>query len=411
MAKPPLIKKNDNKGSQATLIPLEPVIGMPPSTHVSDNLMYNTMPIANITPLNPAFQWGLSVYSGSPAWPNYNTLLKSYGYSLASPTSLKVAFLAENFPTDSFQNEYGQSFLSKMTDVISSGAQEISQIMGGRSLGEDWKTVSEGLKKRGGLAGTFGGMMETAGQKAADLVTWMKSRGRAGAAIGGGLELISKLAGGGRIDFPQVWKNSGYTPQYSMTIRLYNPQPGDDYSTKKYIIGPLVALLLLGLPQATTANVYSWPFLIGVNCPGIFMIYPGFSAGITVVKGGDNQSIGFNQRLSIVDVRYEVGSLFNSILAGMSTHNEQPGRPTLENYAATLLNKKDVKSIYTDPTGGYVPSATPTLQEIQYTQAPTTTDEPWKEGAPVRVEPEQKKVYEQIMDKVKASGWQILYPF
>jgi hypothetical protein len=151
------------------------------------------------------------------------------------------------------------------------------------------------------------------------------------------LSNVNVLAAGGRIDFPMLWKNSTYSPSYTMTIRLYNPNPNSQRSTAKYIIGPVAALLLLGLPQSLGEGVYSWPFIHRFWSPGIYLLDPGYIASITVVKGGDQQQVSWKQRLGVVDVRIDFGSVFNSILSNASGSRE---RPTLSSYLSVLADEK-----------------------------------------------------------------------
>jgi len=155
-------------------------------------------------------------------------------------------------------------------------------------------------------------------------------------------DIIDSLMAGGRIDFPSLWKNSSYAPSYTMTIRLYNPNPASKEATEKYIIGPIAAIMLLGVPISSDSTTYSWPFLHSFHSPGIYKLDPAFISNITIVKGGDQQQIALNQSLALVDVRIDVGSLFNSMLVADKTIT---GRPTVFNYIETLRETKKVSPL------------------------------------------------------------------
>lgn len=326
-------------------ISLPEVFGLPPSTIVSDDVLKNSMPVAEIFPSRPAFVSGLNIFTLEDAWdtgkgsdPSYSSLLNDHGYSVEGK-SIKVAFLADNFPTDTFTNEYGESFLQKFTDVASEGAAAISQFFGARTAGEAFNTATERLIKAGGVAGAAGTAAKSAGQQVKSVINNL--------GLGGPGGTVSSLLAGARVDFPQIWKNSGYQPSYTMTIRLYNPEPRSSEATEKYIIGPLAALLLLGIPISRDGNTYNWPFLHRVSCPGIYNLNPGFISNITVIKGGDQQQISYNQRMGIVDVRIDFGSLYNSILAG---GNLKSGRPTLKTYLKSLKEKRSTLELKSPPT-------------------------------------------------------------
>jgi hypothetical protein len=141
-----------------------------------------------------------------------------------------------------------------------------------------------------------------------------------------------------------LWKNSAYTPSYTMTVRLYNPNPSSDEATEKYIVAPIAAIMLLGVPISEDSTTYSWPFIHSFHSPGIYKIDPAFISNITVIKGGDQQQIAFNQKLALVDVRIDIGSLFNSMMVAKAGNTR---RPTVLSYVENLKQKKAVKPIST----------------------------------------------------------------
>jgi hypothetical protein len=254
---------------------------------------------------------------------------------------LKLAYIADNFPTDTFTNEYGENFLQKFTDVASEGAASIAQMFGARDVRQVGRDIAQRAKDKGGSVGKIGEMAQKAGGYISDLGNTLF-----GAAGGRMASMVGSLAAGGRIDFPMVWKTSAFQPSYTMTVRLYNPNPANVESTKKYIVGPIAALMLLGIPISQDSSTYSWPFLHRVWSPGIYDLDPAYIQNITIIKGGDQQQISYRQSLSIVDVRIDFGSLFSSMLA--SREKTSKTRPTLRKYLAGMTDNKEVYSI----TGG-----------------------------------------------------------
>jgi hypothetical protein len=322
-------------------ISIDPIIGLPPTGYISDDLKLNSMPVAEITPCKPEFRPGLSIFTLKNDWDTYSNQLMKVGYQLTK-TPLKVAFLADNFPTDTFNNEYGESFLQKMTDVASGGMASISQFFGTKKLSDLSREVISTMKGQEGLVGTLGAGMEAAQNQLRSFGTSMKNIGgpigTMAARVG---SVANTLLSGARVDFPQVWKNSAYAPSYTMTVRLYNPNPGSLFDTKKHIIGPIAALLLLGLPQSEDGETYIWPFFSKVKAPGIYDLNPSYISSIAVIKGGDQQQIAYNQRLGIVDVRIDFGSLYNSIIVG-GKHGTD--RPTLKMYLQAMEKEKTITS-------------------------------------------------------------------
>jgi hypothetical protein len=329
------------------------IIGLPPITTVTENpthstqsraALLDTMPQAIIYPGIPNFEAGIDLFKrvdafrgGSAAASDSNQLyylpmLEAHNYTLDESVhtrGLKVAYIADNFPTDTFTNEYGENFLQKFTDIASEGAASISQMFGARDVREVGKALAARAAAQGGTIGSVGEMAQKAGGYIADLGNTLF-----GATGGRMANMIGALAAGSRIDFPMVWKTSAFQPSYTMTVRLYNPNPASEQATRKYIIGPIAALMLLGIPISSDSSTYSWPFLHRVVSPGIYDLDPAYIQNITIVKGGDQQQISYRQRLSIVDVRIDFGSLFSSMLASKDTSSKT--RPTLRKYLASM---------------------------------------------------------------------------
>jgi len=341
------MRRTSNVNSSSSNTGLEWVFGYPPwdLDRRTNEMIKNSMPTAIFLPQKPKFQGGLTYFSLEDAWGDYTSLLASHGFSIDGPPGVKVAFLADNFPTDTFNNEYGENFLQKFTDVASEGAATISQMFGARNATEAVSNITGALtSSKNALARGFGGGLQAAtelGNVMKEALVQALPKGAQGAATGAG-SILNRMMAGNRIDFPMVWKSSSFQPSYSLTIRLFNPNPRSAASTHKYIVGPIVAILLLGLPQTEDGNTFSWPYLHKIIAPGLFDLTPGFISNITVVKGGDQQQISFQQNLGIVDVRIDIGSLYSTLLAskmGLSLY-----RPSVRKYASIIsgLHSREV---------------------------------------------------------------------
>ena len=322
-----------------TITNIDFIPGLPPGQpfdqtigNRTNTVVKNSMPIVKIYPGIPSFTKGQTIYrrkdyfeSGNKDQLSYKELLNAHGFELGTVHNkcLTLAYQADSFPTDTFSNEYGENFLQSITNVASTAAASISQMFGVRSAGEAMKKITGAAKKQGGF-------LEKAGLKTEEGARigekFLRSIPIAG---GGGVDVVSSMLAGGRLDFPMVWKSSNFQPSYSLTVRLYNPNPGSKESTEKYISGPIAAIMLLGIPISTDTITFNWPFIHRIWSPGIYDLDPAFISNITIIKGGDQQQISYEQRLGIVDVRIDFGSLFSSLLA---TKGDPRTRPTLKRY-------------------------------------------------------------------------------
>lgn len=316
--------------------------GMPPNTHLSDEVMHNSMPQATIIPCEPVFTQGLSLFSlDQPSgWYSYKEILNSAGFDIIG-NSVKVAFLADNFPTDTFNNDYGESFLDKFTDVVSGGLSDISQMFGVEKF-TDFAGAITDVMGEGAASDMVNKSMDRMNKMQERLKQAAQNQNSKASGIASNvLNTANALLAGSRIDFPKVWKNSGYEPSYTMTIRLYNPVPGNAESTKKYIVGPIAALLALSVPRVaeTNAQTYKWPLLCKVRAPGIYHLNAAYVNSISIIKGGDQQSIAWNQAMAMCDVRIDFGSLYNSVLAGPGSDSLSHRRPTLGGFLEAIGGK------------------------------------------------------------------------
>lgn len=330
------------------LDPFEQTFGMPPSTYVSDDEIVNSMPVMEITPCTPHFESGLTLFRVNEAWDKYNKILNNLGFSLSSQP-IRLAFIADNFPTDTFSNEYGETFLQKFTDVASQGMQQLAQMTGANTGLQAIENLGKSFESVGGeVGGTIGDIVGAGGSgaiKMAKALDQMKqSLSSQSGFMRGSLNTIDKMLAGYRVDFPQIWRNSGFTPSYTATIRLYNPNPGSARSTARHIIGPLAVILCLGIPRSSDGKTFNWPFFHKIRSQGIYNLDPSVITNITVVKGGDQQQISFNQKLAMVDVRIDFTSLYGTMLLEENKTLNQ-NRPTIRNYLKALQQD--------DPTVSY----------------------------------------------------------
>ncbi len=329
------------------------LIGAPPRSLESDNIYINSLPIAYITPCLPKFSEGISSFRLIPKWDVYNKILESLGYTISSKP-LKVVFVADSFPSETFSNEYGQTFLSRITDVVSDTARDITQMTGHRLASESVRSILHGIEETGSL----GKGISSVGLKAMDEISEFSENISKNENLSWGkgfVKLSDKLLAGQKIDFPSVWKNSSYGVNYSLQVRLYNPSPGNQEMTEKFIIAPLAALLTLACPIIQgDGETYSYPFFIKVRTNGLFSLEAGAISSITVTKGGDQGLIAWNKRVGMIDVRIELQQLFSTMVIGKSGAD----RPVLGEYLETLKSGSNIEPIYSSSTEKRIPEKT-----------------------------------------------------
>jgi len=331
-------------GKQGPLISIPSIIGLPPSSTFSDNMITNSMPILQITPCIPNFTKGLTLFNLNEAKDQYANTLAELNYSASLP--LSVAFIADNFPSLSFSNEWGEGLLQGATNIGSDLGGQLAFMLGQSTASGSANIIKNAInnmardpktgKAKTGAGADFARMTGAAVMGAENLINDLtQSTG-----MTNGINILDKLAGGSRIDFPHVWKGSSFSPSFSITVRLHTVTTQNDKDYHTNILGPLAALLCLGLPiQKDENNIYNFPFLCKIKCPGLFMMNPAAISSISVHLGGDVGLIGYNQRPSMIDVKIDFQSLYTSMVTGNASD-----RPSIGQLLDVLKDKATIEN-------------------------------------------------------------------
>jgi hypothetical protein len=319
---------------------LEPIIGLPPFFGTSqgedenvdvDRLIIDSMPVMDIEPGMPDYSSGMQGFTLSPNDPDGGTYQKElkdiYGVSMSGEAGgvLRVAHMANNPPTETFNNDFGESFLAQLGNVASDKIRDLSFTTGAKNPADLLSGGQEWMKQKFGKGSNAFADLIGDGLGAAS--AGVQSMSEKSGAIG-------KLATGARMDFPFVWKNSSFSPSYSISVRLYNPSPSNDELTQKFMVAPLIALLMFVVPRSKDGETFRWPWCCWFSMPGMIQKYVGYVKSVTVIKGGDDNNIGYNQIPGIIDVRMDFGILYQTMLS--TSANVKNDTPKLREYAEQM---------------------------------------------------------------------------
>lgn len=311
-----------------------------------DDVIIDSMPIMELVPVKPNFVLGPALYQMKPAMGKVGDkesfagqLHNLYNIQLnpnrKQKNSIKICIQNTSFPVvDSFTNTFKESMANKLADTVGSSGDMMRElnVMFNKEIGDVSKYASEvlqgfGMSKEEQAAGA-GFFKGKEGMSEFD-----KKVGLSAGAIG------RMFAKGDRIDFPQIWNNSSWAPTYNANIRLYNPHPGDPKYTMQHLIAPLVTILMFAVPYSTDGVTYSAPWLCQFKVPGIYDLKAGFISDISVMKGGDDNHIAFNQVPGIIDIKLTFGTLFNTMVSANKSSPSITGsdRPTIHSYIEPMI--------------------------------------------------------------------------
>ncbi len=137
--------------------------------------------------------------------------------------------------------------------------------------------------------------------------------------------LIKRLVGdaktvvaGGKIIFPEIWSDSSFSRNYSVSIKLRSPD-GDKFSWYTNIFVPLVHLICLAAPRQvvmdkkSNPNAYYSPFLIRAFYKGLFSVEMGIVESLSISKGAKGSWSVDGLPLE-VDVEMSIKDLYDNSL-------------------------------------------------------------------------------------------------
>ena len=188
--------------------------------------------------------------------------------------------------SESGSNEYGESIFSQVGKSVSSMSQEFQALRNNIGVMADQeKAISQRHKEF--LSGAMG---------ADPNGLWSKL----GAALSGDQLMI-----------PMTWKSSNFSRNYSLSF-VFESIAGDRDSIFKHVYLPYLSLLGMCLPLQTSMNSYSSPFLVRVDCPGLFTIDTGAITSFSFRKSMEH--LTYENLTRRIEVQIEVQDLYPALM-------------------------------------------------------------------------------------------------
>lgn len=266
----------------------------------------------------------------------YNKILESAGVPKIDKC-IYACFMNNTSITESFSVEYGESKFESIGNMASSTLAELGYITGEKDIGKMGEKVSEVMSQQGMLGKMAGVATGVAGDIGGAIQKFINTRAPG----------MGNIMMGHKIDFPMIWKGASYSPSYSVTIRLYNPNPLSLTSYKQFILNPIAKLVALTMPITSSESTFYFPVACSVTCPGLFKIRAGYISSLEIIKGGESNDISYTQRPGMVDVRITFNELYNTMVAEIDGYKSIDSfRPTFSSYIKQLESEAKVGNVY-----------------------------------------------------------------
>jgi len=220
---------------------------------------------------------------------------------------------------DSFDNTTGQSAAAEKAKGISDQAKEVLFLTNDAHDGKGF-SLSGAANALGGIAGTLSGTAE------------------------------SVIKSGGNLLFPEIWKESTYSKNITIQIKLHAPN-GEPNCYIENILFPIACILGFIMPRQSDSSVYSSPPLIRMYSKGWFSCDMGMITSVSIKRGSDTNDWTISRLARTVEITLTVKDLFGTLVMSMS--HKWAGR--------TFFNKNSMLRDYLNVLGGVDAFASSTL--------------------------------------------------
>ena len=201
----------------------------------------------------------------------------------------------ETASTDSLSNSQSESQLKSLFDSNSGLLKELAYMMDSGAAGDKAADFQNFVSESMGSLGSF---------------TEETLSGTPFSALGRIINLGGNVLKGENIVIPDIYQTTSYTKSYDITVHLRSPY-GTKLSYYLNIFVPMMHLMALAMPRATSANSFHSPFLLKAYIEGGWSCNLGLCQSITVSKVGESRS---NDGLPLeVDVSLSIADLYSDL--------------------------------------------------------------------------------------------------
>ena len=128
-------------------------------------------------------------------------------------------------------------------------------------------------------------------------------------------KLADSAINGYRYSFPSIWSDSSYSPGITTNLKLISPYGHPD-AIRKFIIEPLMYLIILASPKTKDGMAYGRPHSITLRAYGLSYIPLAAISSIHLRRGGDGTNFNLYSQPTSIDVAIE----FEALVGGFATH-------------------------------------------------------------------------------------------
>lgn len=267
---------------------------------------------------------------------DYNDSIKRFkkqcdSYGLGEYSGLRLYTTDDTTATDSITNSLTDNFLqqgvnkaSQIGKKIGSLAQSVGAAEVGRKVTNQVSDrASEEVNERKGSVAEQTGLNQKDGGQIASATNTAKDIA---------MDVILK---GHQMSLPQIWDNSDYSPNLSVTTKLVSPY-GHPKAINEFVIKPLTYLLILTSSKTRDGVSYGRPFFLTINAYGLSYSPIGLVSNITLRRGGNDTSFNIYKQPLSIDVTLD----FQFAVKGFAGY--EPSEQTTNDDIATVTSNESI---------------------------------------------------------------------
>jgi hypothetical protein len=272
-------------------------------------------------------------YNFSAAFEEYQGICDNYGLN-SDYAGIRLWMTDDTTITENFSNEYGANAIQSTISSFGGVGQQIRDFakatgteMGAAAKSVADKAVASTASVIGSLAGSVSGVEDNLAKGIEQTVAGI---------MGTAAEMIID---GKAVSLPKVWKNSTYNPATSFTVKLVSPY-GSPAAVNRYILEPLLYILILTAPRSSDGLSYGLPRPVRVRAYGLSNINLGMIQNVSLNRGGGAAVFNQYKQPLTLDVVLTIAPLTDGFAA------MEPGMDDLAKFS-------EVPVVYEDKTHSY----------------------------------------------------------
>lgn len=267
---------------------------------------------------------------------NFNDAIKdfkdkqaAYGLSNTDISGLRLLLTADTVAQEDVTNNFQENKIESLINSLggySPAFRDLIKSVGGisgiqKTAEEVLPSVSEKLgfnkKQTEEFLGTASGAVSES------------TNNSGGAFLQAGKRLVRGLTDlvvqGRHASLPKIWQQSTYNPSLSLAVRLVSPY-GTQTSIEKFIVEPLVYLLLLASPNSRDGLTYGNPPYVHIQAYGITNINLGYIESVSFRRGGDEVTYNKHKQPLFLDISLSIRPAMTGFAALLDTQNNRTPR-------------------------------------------------------------------------------------